>query len=158
MRVRTTRLTPVLIAVVAAGLAPARGLAQDARVTVVSILATDRNQDVDAKLKEVAKEVQKREPNLRGFRLGTTTCKELNVGQKEVFDLIREKASADVKLLAKNDSKERVTIEVKPPRVGAITYETCYDKFFPIVTRYLDNGEQLIVAVMVKKPEAKKAP
>src|SRR5947209_2692249 len=135
MLTRTTRLTPALLFATAAALIPGRGFAQDVRVTVVTIMATNRNTDVNAKLKDLVDEVKKRDPSLTGFRLGTTACKEINVGQKEVIRLIEDKAWTDIKLLAKNDSRERVTIEVKPPMVGAITYETCYGKFFPIITR-----------------------
>jgi hypothetical protein len=131
-----------------------RAAAQDVRVTVVTILATDRNQDVDSKLADVAAEVKKREPSLTGYRLGKTGHRDINVGQKEAIKLFDDKDySTDVKLLAKNDSKKRVTLEVKPPMVGAISYEICYDKFFPIVTRAVVDGERLIIAVMVRPAE-----
>jgi hypothetical protein len=136
---------------------PALAPAQDVRVTIVTILASDRNQDVDSKLVEVKREVQKREPGLTGYRLGKTGHRDINVGQKEAIKLFDDKDySTDVKLLAKNDSKKRVTIEVKPPQVGAITYETCYDKFFPIVTRSVVDGERLIIGIMVKPVEKAK--
>jgi hypothetical protein len=129
---------------------PVRASAQDVRVTVVTILATDRNTDVDGKLAEVKREVQKREPSLTGYRLGKTGHRDINVGQKEAIKLFDDKDySTDVKLIAKNDSKKRVTLEVKPPLIGAISYETCYDKFFPIVTRAMVDGERLIIAIMV---------
>ncbi|HEY3790176.1 MAG TPA: hypothetical protein VGL71_15055 [Urbifossiella sp.] len=125
--------------------------AQEVRVTIVTILANDRNQIVDSKLTEVKREVQKREPSLTGYRLGRTGHRDINVGQKEAIKLFdNDEYSADVKLLARNDTKKRATIEVKPPQVGAITYETCYDKFFPIVTRSVVNGERLIIGIMVK--------
>jgi hypothetical protein len=140
----TLGLIATLIAV------PVQAFGQDVRVTVVTIMANDREKFVDAKLNDFAREVQKHEPTLTCYRLGNTTSKEINLGQKEAIELVAGKASADVKLLRKDDSKKRVTIEVKPPLVGAITYETCYDKFFPIVTRAVVDGERLIIAVMVK--------
>lgn len=125
--------------------------AQDVRVTVVAIMATDKNDHVDPKLKDVAKEVRKQEHSLTGFRIGPTISKEINVGQKEAISLFEEKGfAADVKLLAKDDTKKRATLEVKPPLVGAITYSTTYNKFFPIVTRAIVDGERLIIAIMVK--------
>jgi hypothetical protein len=128
--------------------------AQDVRVTVVTILASDRNQASDSKLTDVAREIQKREPTLTYCRIGRTGHRDINVGQKEAIKLFDDQDySTDVKLLAKNDSKKRATIEIKPPMVGAISYETCYDKFFPIVTRAVVNGERLIIAVMVKPAE-----
>jgi hypothetical protein len=66
----------------------------------------------------------------------------------ENFPLV-EDASADITVL--QDDKQRVRLAVKAPLVGEITYQTCYDKFFPIVTRYLTtkDRERLIVAIMV---------
>jgi hypothetical protein len=130
---------------------PPHTFAQDVRVTVIAIMASDKNEPIDPKLKDVAKEIQKREPGLTSFRLQKTEVRDINVGQKESIVLLENNGhSADVKLIAKDDSKKRVTIEVKPPMVGAITYATVYDKFFPIVTRAVVNGERLIIAVMVK--------
>jgi len=126
--------------------------AQDVRVTVLAILAGDQNKPDDPRLKDLAAEVRKQVPSLNGngFRVGPTVSKDINVGQKEVIDLIPGKASADVKVTAKNESKKSVTLEVKPPNGGAFTYETKYDKYFPYVTREVINGERLIIAVMVK--------
>jgi len=149
-----TRRSAVALALAAA--LPGRAAAQDVRVTILTIMASDRpDANPDPRLKDVAREVRKHEPNLTSFRVGKQACKQINVGQKEAIELVENKASADVKLLAKDDSKNRVTIEVKPPLVGAITYSTCYDKFFPIVTRAVVDGERLIIAVMVK-PAAEK--
>ena len=138
----------------AAFVLPDRAAAQDVRVTVITVMASDKAKFVDPKLNDLAKEVSNREPTLTGYRLGNTASKEINIGQKEVVDLIDKKVSADVMLVAKDDSKKRVTIEVKPPLVKTITYATCYDKFFPIITSYVsDSGERLIIGIMVKPVE-----
>ena len=46
---------------------------------------------------------------------------------------------------------------IKPPMLGDITYTTCCERFFPIVTRHVtQDKERLIIAIMVeqcKKPE-----
>jgi hypothetical protein len=133
-------------------LAPAGVRAEDVRVTVLAILAGNGPAPDDARLKDLAAEVKKREPSLQGatFHIGKTVTKEVNVGQKEAVELIKDKAAADVKVLAKNNSTKRVTLEVKPPLGGAFTYETNYDKYFPYVTRQVVDGERLIIAVMVK--------
>jgi hypothetical protein len=140
----------VVIALVAAPLLSNPIRAQDVRVTVLTVLASNGNAPEDPRLKELAAEVKKREPSLNSFRVGTTVTKEINVGQKEAIELIEKKASADVKVLAKDDSKKRVTLEVKPPMGGAFTYQTTYDKYFPYVTRQIVDGERLIIAIMVK--------
>lgn len=143
------------LSIVSAAIAlPGRASAQDVRVTVIAVMASDKSKDVNPKLKDLAREVSNREPGLTEYQLGNTVSKEISIGQKEVVDLIEKKVSADVRLIAKDDSKKRVTIEVKPPLVKAITYSTCYDKFFPIITSYRsDSGERLIIAIMVKPIE-----
>ncbi|HEX4591619.1 MAG TPA: hypothetical protein VH120_16905 [Gemmataceae bacterium] len=125
--------------------------AQDVRVTVVTVLATDKNTDVDPKLKDLKREVMSREPTLTGYRIGKTGHRDINVGQKQAIKLFDDKDySTDVTLVAKDDTRKRVTIEVKAPLVGAIRYDTVYDKFFPIVTPAVVDGERLIIAYMVK--------
>jgi hypothetical protein len=147
---RAIALAVVSLTIVISG----RAQAQDVRVTVITVMASDKTKFVDPKLNDLAKEVSNREPTLTGYRLGTTTSKEINIGQKEVVDLIEKTVTADVKLIAKNDSKKQVTIEVKPPLVKTVTYATNYEKFFPIITGYqANNGERLIIAIMVKPVE-----
>jgi hypothetical protein len=150
MCIVSRRPIAMFVALVVDAVAAPATRAQDVRVTVLAILASDQKQPEDPRLKDLAAEVHKREPTLNGFRLGNTVTKEINVGQKETIPLVPEKSSADVKVIATNTTRKRVTLEVKPPNGGAFTYETAYDKFFPYVTREIINGERLIIAVMVK--------
>lgn len=151
---RSFRRAAGLFLLTAAAVVPSAARAQDVRVTVVTILATDKNTFVDPKLKDLAHNVKSREPSLTGFRIGKTGHRDINVGQKEAIKLFDDKDySADIKLLGKDDTDKRATLELKPPTVGAITYKTAYDKYFPIVTRAEVNGERLIIAVMVKPAE-----
>jgi hypothetical protein len=133
---------------------PDRTASDSVRVTIVAITASDKHQDVNPKLKELAKEVRKREQlgGLTGFRVERNNCKPVTVGQTEKFDLVDDQ-SVGVTVLQKDDSNQRVRLAVKPPFVGEITYSTVYDKFFPIVTRYLTakDRERLIVAIMVRQ-------
>jgi hypothetical protein len=133
--------------------APPADRADETRVCVVAIIATDRNTTVDEKIKCIAKEVQKKEPTLTGFRMATTNCKPLTAGAKESFPLIEgEVASVVVEGKCKG---ERVRLTVKAPLMGEITYSTTCGKYFPIVTRYqTKDKDRLIIAVMVK-PECK---
>src|SRR5205823_361780 len=127
----------------------------DARVTVLTILASSNHQDVHPKLQQIATEVRKHEQALTGFKLINSQFKDVNVGQKEKFDLVNE-VSADVTVLAKDEAKQKpVRLTIKPPTVGEISYSTCYDKFFPIVTRYVSANERLIIAIMVQPPKDK---
>ena len=157
MRPIPFRLVPFLHLTLAALAAAPCARADDVRVTVLAITATNQNQDVNPKLKEIAREVQKYEPTLTGFKLGQTTVKTLNVGQKVSFDLV-DGEKTDITVLAKDDSRQRVTLAFKPPLVGEITYSISYGKYFPLVTRYLTKNEKerLIVAIMVK-PVAKES-
>jgi hypothetical protein len=154
MRFAVGRLIVGTSILVAAAALPGSAIAQDVRVTVLTIMANDRNEVVDPKLKDVAREIRKQEPSLTGYRLGNTTCKKINVGQKEAIQLFGDEDkkgySADVKLLAKDDTNKKVVIEFKPPTVGAITIGITYEKYFPIITRAVVDGERLIIAIMVK--------
>lgn len=121
------------------------------QVSVIAILATERNNDIDPKLACIAREVRKTHKELTGFQLATTARnKSLAVGARETFELIGEqKVVVTVKAAA--DEKDRVQVKVAPPRMGEITYDTCCGKFLPIVTPIrTKNKELLIIAVCVK--------
>src|SRR5207237_4954667 len=131
-------LVAVLIPAVCLWADPPDRTANDGlRVTIVAITASDKHRDVNPKLKQIAREVQKHDAALTGFRAGETICKQVGVGQKENFQLKVDEASADITVLQKDDSNQRIRLAVKAPLVGEITYSTCYDKFFPILTRYV---------------------
>ena len=152
-----SRIRALIAAIVAlclvAGTAPTVR-AEDARVTIVTILASTTHQEINDKLKNLAAEVKKHDPSLTGFKLHDTAIKALNVGQKESFNLIAD-ASADVTVLEKYEAKQRVKLLVKPPLVGEITYTIGYNKFFPIVTRFMSGNDRLIIAIMVQPPKDK---
>jgi hypothetical protein len=119
-------------------------------VTVLAILATDKNSVVDERLKDIAKEIQKNHPTLTGFRVERVTKKPVKVGDKDSFQLVDEKEVV-VALSQRDPATGRVTVTIKPPTVGEITYACCCGKFFPVITRYeTKESERLIVAVMVK--------
>ncbi len=120
------------------------------RVTVVVVLATSDNDTIDPKLTELAKEVQKRDPKLTGFKLETTDAKSITVGESHTFQLV-EKQELKVKVEKQKDANGRVSLTIKPPGLENITYGCVCDKFFPVVTPHqTKTGEVLIVAVMAK--------
>jgi hypothetical protein len=133
----------------------ASAFADDARVTVVTILATPNNTTIDPKLNQLAAEVKKHEQNLTGFKLVGSQLRDVTVGQKESFRLLDDGTSADVTILGREDAKKRFRMSVKPPMVGEINYSISYEKYFPIVTRLLSNNERLIIAVMVQPAKEK---
>jgi hypothetical protein len=134
-------------------MAPVSALrAEEVKVTVLAILATDKNNNVDAELKDIAERVQKQEPKLTGFRQGRQTSKTVGVndGTKETFALVED----EVVTVAVDGvmKKEKIRMTIKPPTLGQITYTTSCEKFFPIVTRYVTKDkERLIIAIMVEQ-------
>jgi hypothetical protein len=130
---------------------PAAQAGEKVKVTIVTILATTRNDKVDPRLKCIAGEVCKKEKGLTGFKLVNMTCQSLATGEKHTFKLL-DGQEALVEVQHGANKENRVQLKVKPPLQGEIVYVTVCGKFLPIVTRYTtkDKGDRLIVAVMVK--------
>ena len=123
---------------------------QPVRVTVVIVLATTEHGVVDPKLKELAKEVQKRDPKLTGFKLVATECKSIPVGETETISLT-DRQELKLQVDKAKDVNGRISMTLTPPAMAAVTYACACDKFFPVVTPYRTKaGEQLIIAVMAK--------
>jgi hypothetical protein len=121
------------------------------QVSVIAILATERDDKIDPKLACIAREVRKSHKKLTGFHLATMTCnKSLAVGVKEMFEVVGDqKVAVTVKESA--NEKNRVQVKVGPPQMGEITYDTCCGKFLPIVTPFrTKNHDLLIIAVRVQ--------
>src|SRR5437660_254494 len=79
----------VLVIIGVAGASPpAEPPPKRVKVTVVTILATDKNQEVDARLKGIAEEVRKMNPQLKGFKLVSMASKSLGVNDKAEFSLV----------------------------------------------------------------------
>ena len=122
------------------------------RVSVVAILATQRDEAVDPRLTCIAQEVRRVHPHLKlkGFRLAKMTCKSVAVGAAECFELAMDQQAA-VTVMKGPDKDKWVQLKITPPTLGEITYTTCCGKFFPILTRYqTKHGDWLIVAVRVQ--------
>lgn len=124
--------------------------AEKVEVTVVAILAGDRDKTVAPELKEIAREVQNLDPGFTSFRLARTTKRLVVVGDTAKFSLVDDE-SAQITIDHGLNNENRVGVTVKPPQAGDITYATACGKFFPVLTRYqTKDGDRLIVAVMVK--------
>lgn len=123
---------------------------KEVQVSVVAILASESNEQVDPRLESIAKEIQKIHPMMKGFRLAKMTCKTIPLKGAESFELVADQtASITVQKVSEKDNK--VQLKVTPPTLGEITYTTTCGKFFPIVTRYQTTGkESLIIAVRVQ--------
>lgn len=128
------------------------------RVTVVVVLATDANKDVDPKLAALAAQVQKRDKTLTGFRIVATEAKSIPVGESFTFELV-DKQGLKVTVTRAKDADGRICLTIKPPGLENVTYGCACDKFFPVVTPHRTKaGEVLIVAVMAKPCMATKKP
>jgi hypothetical protein len=141
-----------LLACLAVFPAPAALHAEDVRVTVVAIHATDRDKVVDEDLRAIADKVQKSNPQLTGFRKGRITALKLGVGGKEEAFPLADNESVTVKVDDIIRDKKLVQVTANPPTLKAITYTAPFAKFFPIVTGYETRAkERLIVAIMVEE-------
>jgi hypothetical protein len=131
--------------------------AEDGKVTitVVTILATTANEKVDPKLVEVAREIQKKDPDLKGFRAATTTSQAITVGAKQTFPLIDDHELI-VEAKGCTEKPGRVCLKLKAPTLNCLSYTCACGKYFPIITGYeTKNGERLIIAVMVEPCKGK---
>jgi hypothetical protein len=130
--------------------------AQPVRLTVVTVLATGANDTVDTRLAELAKEIRKRDPALKGFRIHASEAKSVAPGDAVTFDLI-DRQKLEVKVERPRDENGRVALKIRPPGLGEVTYTCTCDRFFPVVTPHRTReGETLIVAVMARPCMLKK--
>ena len=128
---------------------------EEVKVTVVSILATDKNDKIDKKLTELAKAIQKTRPNLTGFRIDKQCRESLIVGKAHDFEFVdKQKVVVTVRQAA--DANDQVKLKVKFQCGSEMCYQTCCGKFFPISTCYkTKNGDCLLIAVMVQPCKGK---
>jgi hypothetical protein len=122
----------------------------EVRVTVVAIVASEKSDRIDPKLKELANCIQKKYPELKGFRLGKVNRETVEIGKERKFDLGDGKSAA-VTVGHGSDEKNRVGIALQLPCCGKCQFETCCGKFFPLKTcQKMKDGECLIVAIRVE--------
>jgi hypothetical protein len=120
------------------------------RVSVVVILGTERDAQVDRRLRGIAAEVKKLHPRLTGFHIKSLSCKSVPVGARDTFALIGGQV-AGVTVQTRAGKDNRVQLKVAPPLMGEITYSTPCGKFLPIVTPYrTKNNDLLIIAIRVQ--------
>jgi hypothetical protein len=151
-------MSAALLTVLISLFAPSRccGGEDPVRVTVVVVLASTEKTGIDPKLVDLAKEVQKRDEKLLGFKLVSSEAKSVPVGDSTTFKLV-DKQELKVKVEKPKDDNGRVGLTIKPPDLGEVTYACSCEKFFPVVTPYkTKTGEVLIIAVMAKPCVAKK--
>ena len=126
------------------------GEAPKVKVTLVVILASEEAGEIDARLKQVAEEIQKHHPQFKSFKLKSMASRSLGEKEKANFALVEMK-SVDIVVKQKADKDNRVELAVTPPEQGEIVYRSTCGKFLPIVTRHqTKERERLILAIRVQ--------
>ena len=140
----------LLVLVLLAAAPPKAEEKKTVEVSVVAILATERDNNIDPKLACIARQVRKTHKELTGFHLATMSSKSLSIGAKSIFQVIGDQ-KVGVTVQKGVDEKHRVEVKVSPPGMGEITYDTCCGKFLPIITPFrTKDKELLIIAVCVR--------
>ena len=120
------------------------------KVTLVVILASEEGNTIDPKLKAIAQEVQKLNPNLKSFTLKHMESKSIKPGEKVSLPLV-EGRKLDMVIKHGADKDNRVSLCLFIPSMGELEYQTVCGKFLTIVTRCKTKaGERLILAVRVQ--------
>jgi hypothetical protein len=122
------------------------------KITVVAVLATKNNTDVDPRLKCLAKAVQEKHPTLTGFSMGQMTGKVVPLNGKDTFAL-GDDLEACIHVKRCTENPDRYCLKVKAGTlVGEITYTAACSKYFPLVTEYSPKkgGGCMILAIMVE--------
>jgi len=109
--------------------------ADKVKVTVVVIMASERCEFIDPRLKHVAAEVQKNNPKLKGFTLVSMTQVSMSAEEKTTFACV-EDATVAVAVRNCKDKEGKVCLAVKPPLQEEVVYKTVCGKFLLIVTRF----------------------
>jgi hypothetical protein len=127
------------------------------RITVVIVLASESHKEVNDKIKEVADAVQQKHPNLTGFKLQRTLVENIERGKTGTFKLPGD-AKMEVSVHSQLDENGCLTLTIKPPTLGEITYHCKCGRYFPILTKFQPNketDEKMILAIMAKPCAAK---
>lgn len=156
MRPRPTRLPLFLGLTLLAGVLATPSIRaacpmEEIRVTVLVVVATDKDKIIDPALKCLADEVRKKKPHLTGFQQDHQIGKSVAVGKEEVFELI-EKQSAVITVKHGPNFKNWVCLKVKSPGVGEITYTAICGKYFPLVTEYKTKDQKTLILAICIEP------
>jgi hypothetical protein len=124
--------------------------AENVQVTVLAILASDKDDVVAEKISEIADAVRSKHKQLSHFALHKTSQESVGLGKSVTISLV-DKVTMEVLVNEKPDSEGRITLTIKPPEMGELTYACSCGKYFPVITDYYTaNKERLIIAVMAK--------
>lgn len=117
------------------------------KVTVVVILASDRCDYVDERLKCIADEVRKKERHLTGFSLASMAYKSVEANEKVTFPLV-EGRQMEVVVQKCADKFNRVCLAITLPPQCEVVYRVVCGKFLPISTGCLTQEKVAPCAVV----------
>jgi hypothetical protein len=137
-----------------ASMAPAEPCLPDekdpVKVTLVVVLASEKGNTVDKRLRALAEEVQKLHPNLKSFTFKSQEIASLKPKETASLECV-EKKKVEMTVKHGADAENRVSLTVKPPSMSPFDVQTACGKFLPIVTPYkTKNQETLILAIRVQ--------
>jgi len=145
-----TSLIAALLLISPACCAEPKAPSEPIQVVVLVILASDQNENVHERIREIAAEIRKKSPQLKSFDLHRTISKMIRLGESIPVEVI-DNVKIDLTLNEKTDDEGRVTMTVKTPKLDEITYACTCGKFFPIITNHVtEDKHRLIIAIMAK--------
>ncbi|MBX9678971.1 MAG: hypothetical protein K2X38_09430 [Gemmataceae bacterium] len=121
------------------------------KVAVIVVFASEDGDAPDPRLKNIADEVRKLNPNLKSFRIKSTTIRDLPENEKATFPLVDMK-SVEITVKQAMDKEGKTTLAVAPPDQGEIVFRLAANKYLPIVTRVqTERKERVILAIRVQR-------
>jgi len=122
-------------------------------VKVLAIMVSEHKTEIEPRLSQFAKQVQKKDSTLTGFRLQRSGSDKLKLGETQKFDLVGKEV-VEVTVNKERNKAGKVVLTIKPPKLDQITYECVCDKYFSMATQYFEgtgtDKEQLFIAIMAK--------
>lgn len=130
---------------------PKEAAKESVQVTVKGILASETKNFIDPRLADFAKEVQKKNPKLTGFRFADSGTANLALGVTRTFKLA-DKETLDVTANASLTAEGKITITVKPPMLDQVTYTCVCERYFSMATQYFNKDKERLFIGVTAKP------
>ena len=125
------------------------------KITLVVVLAREKGEKgdkIDKNLKMLAAEVQKTHPHLKDFTFKTQEARSVKPNEKTTMLCVENQM---VEMLVKHgaDKDNRVSLQVKPPEMSPLEYQSVCGKYLPIVTRYKTKKGDTLIGCHAVDPE-----
>jgi hypothetical protein len=124
--------------------------AENIQVTVLAIVATDRDTKIDHEVKCIAELVRKKHPSLTGFSLVRTTCKSIPVGGQDTFPLLPGQ-DATICITSGVGKDNKASLTVKGPGRDEMMCSVICGKCLPLKTTHVTkDGGLLFLAILIR--------